>query len=47
MLHIKEARDRGLSRYATKNLIGVSSMLMERLIKDFAIDYPLHRIRRK
>lgn len=47
VLRIKEARDRGLSRKAAKDLIGISSTLMERLLKDFAIDYPLHRIRRK
>ncbi|KTB99864.1 hypothetical protein [Pseudomonas syringae] len=47
VLRIKEARDRGLSRKAAKDLIGISSTLMERLIKDFAIDYPLHRIHRK
>lgn len=47
VLRIKEARDRGLSRKAAKDLIGISSTLMERLLKDFAIEYPLHRIRRK
>ncbi|RMR06599.1 hypothetical protein [Pseudomonas syringae group genomosp. 7] len=47
VLRIKEARDRGLSRKAAKDLIGISSTLMERLLKDFAIDYPLHRIHRK
>ena len=47
VLRIKEARDRGLSRYAAKNLIGISSTLMERLIADFNIDYPVNRIYRK
>ncbi|GFZ67442.1 hypothetical protein PSE10B_39640 [Pseudomonas amygdali pv. eriobotryae] len=47
VLRIKEARDRGLSRYAAKNLIGISSTLMERLIADFNIDYPANRIYRK
>ncbi|RML41688.1 hypothetical protein ALQ95_01791 [Pseudomonas syringae pv. ribicola] len=47
VLRIKEARDRGLSRKAAKDVIGISSTLMERLLKDFAIDYPLHRIHRK
>ncbi|PBP95319.1 hypothetical protein CCL17_23930 [Pseudomonas congelans] len=47
VLRIKEARDRGLSRYAAKNLIGISSTLMERLIADYNIDYPVNRIYRK
>jgi len=47
VLRIKEARDRGLSRNAAKNLIGISSTLMERLIADFNIDYPAARIYRK
>ncbi|WP_122581122.1 hypothetical protein [Pseudomonas viridiflava] len=47
VLRIKEARDRGLSRNAAKNLIGISSTLMERLIADFNIDYPVARIYRK
>lgn len=47
VLRIKEARDRGLSRYAAKNLIGISSTLMERLIANFKIDYPVNRIYRK
>ncbi|WP_122418607.1 hypothetical protein [Pseudomonas viridiflava] len=47
VLRIKEARDRGLSRNAAKNLIGISSTLMERLIDDFNIDYPVARIYRK
>ncbi|RML70550.1 hypothetical protein ALQ91_101850 [Pseudomonas syringae pv. syringae] len=47
VLRIKDARDRGLSRYAAKNLIGISSTLMERLIADFNIDYPVNRIYRK
>ncbi|WP_249584356.1 hypothetical protein [Pseudomonas viridiflava] len=47
VLRIKEARDRGLSRNAAKNLIGISNTLMERLIADFNIDYPVARIYRK
>lgn len=47
VLRIKEARDRGLSRNAAKNLIGISSTLMKRLIADFNIDYPAARIYRK
>ncbi|MGE1071192.1 hypothetical protein ACQJ22_01205 [Pseudomonas fragariae (ex Marin et al. 2024)] len=47
MLHIKEARNPGLSCYAAKNLIGISSTLMERLIADINIDYPAARIYRK
>ncbi|KPY67187.1 hypothetical protein [Pseudomonas syringae] len=47
MLRIKEARESGLSRYAAKNLIGISSTLMERLIADFDIDYPVNSIYRK
>jgi len=47
VLRIKAARDRGLSRKAAMDLIGISNTLLERLIADYSIDYPLHRIRSK
>ncbi len=47
VLRIKEARDRGLSRKAARDLIGISNTLMHRLIADYQIDYPLKRIHRK
>ncbi len=39
------SRDRGLCRNIVKNLIGISSTLMERLIADFSIDFPMARQR--
>lgn len=43
---IIEARDRGLSRKAAKDEMGISNSLMKRLIAEYQIDYPLQRLRR-
>jgi hypothetical protein len=40
---ILEARDRGLSRKAAKDELGISNTLMKRLITEYSIDYPLQR----
>jgi len=47
VLRIKAARDRGLSRKAAMDLIGISNTLLERLIADYSIDFPPKRIHRK
>jgi hypothetical protein len=46
VVRIKDARDRGLSQKEALLALGISNTLMKRLIRDFAIDYPLHQVRR-
>ncbi|MCW6054176.1 hypothetical protein [Pseudomonas fragariae (ex Marin et al. 2024)] len=40
---IKAARDRGISRKAAVKELGLSNTMINRLIREFNIDYPLHR----
>lgn len=46
VVRIKDARDRGLSQKAAVRELQISNTLMRRLIRDFAIDYPLQTSRR-
>ncbi|KPW83176.1 hypothetical protein SAMN05216596_101975 [Pseudomonas congelans] len=43
VLQIKAARDRGISRKAAVVELGLSNTMINRLIREYNIDYPLKR----
>ncbi|WP_122572380.1 hypothetical protein [Pseudomonas viridiflava] len=47
VVRIKAARDRGISRKAAVVELGLSNTMINRLIREFNIDYPLQRPRQK
>jgi len=46
VVRIKAARDRGISRKAAVVELGMSNTMINRLIREYNIDYPLQRVRK-